>query len=851
MPLRTPVFSRANPDQRSDSTQENSDSINQQLYLARVFLHLMQSRIQASKNARIEYSQSQGRTNRIIHGRETTPVSIDEARERHAQRMLIQTENQKQREKLPQQIGQERIKETLIDTKKVALAEQPKPTPQANPEIATPAPIALTRMEPEALKTYLESQKIGPNGKNLKNVEITNFDFSGMDLRDFDLSNLFFENSNFNGAKMPSMTNVTFDHRCNLNNSDWSNTVQKDTQFGGSAYTLTSTALIESINQLQLLNSGDVSDFEDTIFMRSIIADTAGKDSTKIQESVNEHISFTAQKPETLRIANANFAGTKFENFFNYGDIDFSGSKFEGAVFKVIKAERKTNISSRLTAGIDLTGATLEFFDNQGEKIGESRGAKSLDLSSIDPGARELIGNCEMMSQEYYDKMVSGQEIVIKINADIADIPIGFQYQSISNNVTTSLKLTAEKIDEIQQEAVKIGDETFGRYNIKFVTPETVGDKIVDYTIHINLVDGIAAALADGDNSIALGPKSGLIGIDEATLGRDFHSTLSHEIGHLLLFQHPTDNFHTKLPSHMSYLMPMARSINSDNNAIISKNLIPFGDFTVIDQKVIEQYMGLFGRHPKIEKDLVSELDLETFGAISSYNPDPNFYNIVKIPIEVTDQDFRIILMNANDALAYCKSSNLMECETANGMENAQAIMVMNLNTKMVKSMAILAGENPKIQIGESELIDVRELILEDGFSVLDSSQNPDETMIYKYAKNKITGLQTYSDSAKLTQPTPPTRAHLPLRDDSSQDKIKDFLAEDSTQKTQGLVSQIGIILGASAVIVSAIGVATCASRKNRDLVLGGVPARPDPSASPSAVPNALTGQINGNQKTQ
>ena len=541
MPLKTSVFSRANPDQQ-DSTQENSELINQQLYLARVALHLMQSRSQASENARIKYSQSLGKTHKITHGRETTPVSIDEAKERHAQRMLLQTENQKQREKLPQQIGQERIKETLIDAKKVALAEQPEPTSQATPQIATPAPIALTRMEPEALKKYLESQKIGPNGKNLKNVEITNFDFSGMDLRDFDLSNLIFVNSNFNGAKMPSMTNVTFDHKCNLNNSDWSNTVQKDTQFGGSLFQKNSEALIESINQLQLLNSGNVSDFEDTILIRSIRADSAGKDSTKIQQSVDDLTLSTSQKPQTLRIANANFAGTKFEDFLNYNDVDFSGSKFEGAVFKVIKAERDTNIRSRLTAGIDLTGANIEFIDNQGEKIGESRGTKSLDLSSIDSGARELIGNGEIMSQEYYDKMVSGQEIMIKINANIADIPRGLQYQSISNNVTTSLKLTAEKIDEIQQEAVKIGDETFGRYNIKFATPETVGDKIVDYTIHINLVDGIAAALADGDNSIALGPKSGLIGIDEATLGRDFHSILSHEIGHLLLFQHPTLN---------------------------------------------------------------------------------------------------------------------------------------------------------------------------------------------------------------------------------------------------------------------------------------------------------------------
>lgn len=821
-------FKSPKPLTRLDSTQENSDSINQQLYLARVVLHLMQSRSQTSENARIKYSQSVGKTNKITHGRETTPVSIDEARERNAQRMLLQAKEQ--REKLPQQIGQERIQEALIDTEKVILHEQPEATPQAIPQIATPAPIALTRMEPEALKIYLESQKklFKDTNRTFLGVDATiyDIDFSGMDLRDFDLNNLIFENSNFNGAKMPSMTSVTFDHRCNLENTDWSNTVQKNTQFGGSAYTLNSEALIESLKQLQLLNSGNVSDFEDAGAIRRIRLFSIGRNLTEIQESVDEFTFYTAQKPQTLRITNANFTGTKFENFFNYNDVDFSGSNFAGAVFKVIKAERKLSIRSRLTTGIDLTGATLEFFDNQGEKTGESRGAKSLDLSSIDAGARELIGNGEMMSQEYYDKMVSGQEIVIKINANIAEIPRGLQYQSISD-VTTSLKLTSQKIDEIQQEAVKIGDETFGRYNIKFVTPETVGDKIVDYTIHINLVDGIGAAQVDGDNSIALSPKSGLIAMDEITLGKDFHSILSHELGHLLLFQHPTDNFHTKLPSHMSYLMPMARSINFDGNEIIPKNLIPFGDFTVIDQKVIEQYMELFDRQPKIEKDLVSELNLETFGVISSYNPDPNFNNIIRIPIEVTDQDFRIVLMNANDALTYCKSSNLMQCESANGMENAQAIMIMNFNTQVVNSMVILAGENPKIQIGESELMDVRELIFADGFSVLDSSQNPDETMIYKYAKNTTSGLQTYSDSTRLTQP------HLPLEKDPFLDEDEDYLAEDSEQKTQGLASQIVTILGVSAVIVSAIGVATCIDKQNRDLALGRSPARPNPSALP------------------
>ena len=153
-------------------------------------------------------------------------------------------------------------------------------------------------------------------------------------------------------------------------------------------------------------------------------------------------------------------------------------------------------------------------------------------------------------------------------------------------------------------------------------------------------------------------------------------------------------------------------------------------------------------------------------------------------------------------------------------MRNSQRIgwsscfKIMDLSSRMVNSMAILDGENPKIQIGESELIDVRELILEGGFSVLDSSQNPNEIMIHRYTKNISTGLQIFSDSSKLLS-TSTSLSSIGV--DNFQDKKISFEAENSTSKTNSLASQIGNYLGFSAVLVGVGALSYLAKSINGD----------------------------------
>jgi hypothetical protein len=217
--------------------------------------------------------------------------------------------------------------------------------------------------------------------------------------------------------------------------------------------------------------------------------------------------------------------------------------------------------------------------------------------------------------------------------------------------------------------------------------------------------------------------------------------------------------------------------------------------------------MEKLGRKPKIKQDLVSTLDLETFGAISSYNPDPNFNNIVKIPTAIINENFRIVLMNANDALAYCKTLDLSQCETAQGMENAKAIMIMDFETKTVNSMVILAGENPKIKIGEGEIKDIKELLNEDGFSVIDSSQSKGEMMVYKYAKNNSSGLQIFKESKSLS-----------AIDTQSFSTKEDYISDktDSTPKNYKFASEIASYLGISSLIIASIGVISCINYRNR-----------------------------------
>jgi hypothetical protein len=163
--------------------------------------------------------------------------------------------------------------------------------------------------------------------------------------------------------------------------------------------------------------------------------------------------------------------------------------------------------------------------------------------------------------------------------------------------------------------------------------------------------------------------------------------------------------------------------------------------------------------------------------------------------------------MNANDALAYCKNLDLSECETARGMENAYAIMIMDFKTKAVNSMVILAGENPKIKIGEGEMKDIKELLNEDGFSVIDSSQSKGELMVYKYAKDSSSGLQIFEESKSLSA--------IDIAPSSTKEEY--FLDnKDSTPKNHKFASEIGNYLGISSLIIASIGVISCINSSNR-----------------------------------
>jgi hypothetical protein len=222
--------------------------------------------------------------------------------------------------------------------------------------------------------------------------------------------------------------------------------------------------------------------------------------------------------------------------------------------------------------------------------------------------------------------------------------------------------------------------------------------------------------------------------MSEFELGIDFSSILSHEIGHVMLFQHPMGTLSDlRVPSHMSYLIPMAQS--PDNfNQVVANNIMPVLGYTTADQKVLEIYMKLLGREPKITKDLTRKLDSESQGLSGLYNPDGNFNNIIKISSEIFEKDLNIVLMTPKEALAYCKMDDIYHCENSIGYDDGYAVITMLKTTGTVKSMVILDGKNPKIKIDEEELIDIRDLLIKDGFSIIDFDRD-DELRIYKYSK--------------------------------------------------------------------------------------------------------------------
>jgi len=177
-------------------------------------------------------------------------------------------------------------------------------------------------------------------------------------------------------------------------------------------------------------------------------------------------------------------------------------------------------------------------------------------------------------------------------------------------------------------------------------------------------------------------------------------------------------------PAKISYLLPMVKHPDKTGK-FVAKNILPIQEPSIVDQKQIQKYMGLFGRKPKITADLTSKYYPKNLGMTTSYNPDKNFNNIVEISSKDCNDENHIIIMNGEKALSYCTNSDPYKCHPAKGLEGSQAILTINKKTGTVLSMIMLGGENPKIKI-DDKLFDVKDLTEKDiySFIVKDSQGN-------------------------------------------------------------------------------------------------------------------------------
>ena len=721
-------------------------------------------------------------------------------------RLLASQEKILERKKIIQE-HQAKIKD-LTDQKestdaKLAINLDHTTPPQALPIMDEKAEIVLKKLTVEELKTYLESIRsdnkqqflLNPN----MNITVDNIDASGFDLSGFNLDNFYFTNSNFNGAKFPSTNIISFDDSCNLDNSDWRGTAHELIIFGNYVFKANEEELVKLINQFEYrVNKIPTFDSVGEIMLADYRS--TNKSMVEIENSIVELSKKTAQKPQILSIKNADFSRAKFNRFYVHY-ADFSGANFSQVVFKITQGKKATSFFVITEAGLDLDEAILEFYDNQDKKISDIQGFKTLDLSKIDKDFRGLIPNGGVIAKEYYQKMSSGQEILILINFDPTKIPQGLLLQNIDNSVKSISDLTKDVIDDLQKIGVKIGETYYSRYDIKFVTQEMLGDKKADYQIHVNLLSGVDSGFTDHCNIFALGAKEALIVMSENELGIDFSSILSHEIGHVMLFQHPMGTLSDlRVPSHMSYLIPMAQG-RDDLNRLTAKNILPIFGYSIADQKILEIYMSKFGRNHHIKADLERELGLDNFGIYGSYNPDKNFKNIAKISPEIFSKNLTIILMNASQALVYCQNYDLLRCDQSIGYENAFAVMILEEKTAIVKTMAILDGKNPKIKIGKSELKDLEGLLIKDGFSIIDVDQE-DRAIISKFSKIPNSNRQELVETKLVDDPKITTEKQDQKLD--LQDKVY-HSGENILAKRIASFLGIGVILVATSVLVSII----------------------------------------------
>ncbi len=586
-----------------------------------------------------------------------------------------------------------------------------------------PSPSSSSNRKQE-LKKIFEKQKSD-------NKIIENLDFSGLDLSDFDFNDTHLRNCNFKGAKMPSMSFVSIDNNCNFDDSDWSNTTQNFVRFG-SPESRDKTVELISLSNGHQLHHNNISTFDDHGDILVSRINTKDKTHQDIEESIEQILSERQHIQDMLKIRNANFQNVNFQTFVVY-DADFTGSDFSASRFRINQGNRgsKTSFILQNASNIDLEKATLDFYDNQDVKTGQVSGLKAIDMSQIAKNQQGLYSASGLTSHEFREMMNSDKTIIVKVNADPAKIPRGLLFQSISDVVKTSPLMDQEKIHDVEQKAIKIGNNFLGRYNVKFVSDDDLDGQKPDFTFHVNIVDGIGTALADNTQVFTLGQNESFVALDQIELRDDFEKILTHEMGHVFLFQHPMGNADYRLPALMSYSLPVAQRMEKTPQS--SGNIIPIIDFTPVELKLLEKHMEQFNRKPKIEKDLEIKIDSKSRGIYSSYNPDGSFSNIADFSEINLKDDFELVIVDAKNALSYC----LDKCEPAIGLEDDKAVMLVSKSTKNIQSMAILSGHNPKIKISPDLVFDIDDLHDKGTYSIINSDSR-DELTLKKFSIDNL-----------------------------------------------------------------------------------------------------------------
>lgn len=567
--------------------------------------------------------------------------------------------------------------------------------------------LPITEKSIERLKNRLKDARA-----NKKIVEGINF--SKMDLRDFDLNGLEFINCDFSGAKFPSLDSVVFYNSCNLENSDFSNIVLKKVNFGDRIYENQIDELISLTgkNQLLINNINDFDTKHNVLHFKHNIYSMSQKE---IQSKIEDLTLKTQIEPEILRITNANFEGAVFKNFWTYS-ADFSGSIFNGAKFLINLIPSINNgpsIITRLVTGLNFENASFEFYDINSKKVKTNHGMKQLDLKS-NGLLKDLIGNCGIVTKEFFDNWSSGKEIIILLNADKDKIPTGLKIQD-DNKGYKSLQ-PSQDINDIEAIGADLCNKYFGPYGIKFVTNDNIKAREADHKLHINFVDlKSQIAFTPFTNYFGMGNKDHVIPINTDKIKEgDFWSVFLHEVLHGFS-QDPVKQSDLKSPSKISYLLPMANHPD-EKGKFVAKNIMPITEPTIIDQELLKEYMELLGRKPEIQVDLITEYNPKTLGIRSSYNPDKKFNNIIKISSKDLDDENYHMVVNGERALSYCATSDPYKCQPAKGLENSQAILTINKKTGTVLSMIMLGGENPKIKI-DGKLFDVKDFMGKDIYS--------------------------------------------------------------------------------------------------------------------------------------